>query len=46
MMMVVESDEKTKTFPDMAAELDQIGEEIGMRIQVQRAEIFEMMHRI
>ncbi len=46
MMMVVESDEKTKTFPDMSAELEQIGEEIGMRIQAQRAEIFEMMHRI
>ena len=46
MMMIVESDEIHKTFPDMAMELEQIGEEIGVRIQAQHAEIFEMMHRI
>ena len=46
MMMIVESDEVHKTFPDMAAELEQIGEEIGVKIQAQHAEIFEMMHRI
>ena len=46
MMMVVESEEKIKTFPDMAAELAQIGEEIGMLIQAQHEDIFEMMHRI
>lgn len=46
MMMVVESEEVTKTFPVMANELEQIGEEIGVRIQAQREEIFEMMHRI
>lgn len=46
MMMVVESEEVTKTFPVMAEELAQIGDEIGVKIQAQREEIFEMMHRI
>lgn len=46
MMMIVESEEITKTFPDMAAELEQIGEEIGVKIQAQHEDIFEMMHRI
>ena len=46
MMMVVESEEVIKTFSDMSSELDQIGDEIGCRIQVQHEDIFEMMHRI
>ena len=46
MMMVVESEEAVKTFSDMSNELDQIGDEIGCRIQVQHEDIFEMMHRI
>lgn len=46
MMMIVESEEVIKTFPDMAEELKQIGEETGVVIQAQREEIFEMMHRI
>lgn len=46
MMMIVESEEITKTFPDMAAELAQIGDEIGVKIQAQHEDIFEMMHRI
>lgn len=46
MMMVVESEEVVKSFPDMASELEQIGEEIGVVIQAQHEEIFEMMHRI
>ena len=33
-------------FCNMAMELEQIGEEIGVRIQAQHAEIFEMMYRI
>ena len=45
MMMVVESEEIVKTFPDMAKELAQIGEEIGVVIQAQHEDIFEMMHR-
>ena len=46
MMMVVESEEVVKTFPDMASELEQIGEEIGVVIRAQHEDIFEMMHRI
>ena len=46
MMMIVESEEIIKTFPDMSAELEQIGEEIGVKIQAQHEYIFEMMHRI
>ena len=46
MMMIVESDEVKKSFPDMSEGLKQIGEEIGVRIQAQREEIFQMMHRI
>ena len=46
MMMVVESEEVVKTFSDMSRGLDQIGDEIGCRIQVQHEDIFEMMHRI
>ena len=32
--------------PLMASELEQIGEELGVKIQAQHQEIFEMMHRI
>ena len=46
MMMIVESEEIIKTFPDMSAELEQIGEEIGVKIQAQHEDIFELMHRI
>ncbi|MDO4976536.1 MAG: ACT domain-containing protein [Eubacteriales bacterium] len=46
MMMIVESEEVIKTFPDMAEELKQIGDELGVVIQAQREEIFQMMHRI
>ncbi len=46
MMMVVESEEVKKTFPVMSKELKELGEEIGVVIQAQHEEIFEMMHRI
>ena len=46
MMMIVESAEITKTFPDMAADLRDLGEQIGVVIQAQHEEIFQMMHRI
>ena len=39
MMMIVESEEIIKTFPDMSAELEQIGEEIGVKIQAQHEDI-------
>lgn len=46
MMMVVDMGESSKPFDDVANELTQIGEEIGVVIHCQREEIFESMHRI
>ena len=46
MMMVADMNESTKPFNDVASELAQIGEEIGVVIHCQREEIFESMHRI
>lgn len=46
MMMVVESEEIKKPFPDMSEDLKTLGEKIGVVIQAQREEIFQMMHRI
>ena len=46
MMMIVESAEVKKTFPDMTSDLRDLGEKIGVVIQAQHEEIFQMMHRI
>ncbi len=46
MMMIVESDEIQKTFPEMVKDLEAVGQEIGVVIQAQHEEIFDMMHRI
>lgn len=46
MMMIVDRCNATKSFADCQEELDVLGEEIGVSIKCQRAEIFDMMHRI
>ena len=46
MMMVVDTQESSKSTELIASELGQIGEEIGVQIQVQHEKIFETMHRI
>ncbi|MCR5545558.1 MAG: ACT domain-containing protein [Lachnospiraceae bacterium] len=46
MMMIVDLTTSDKPFDEVQKELTQIGEEIGVDIKCQRAEIFEMMHRI
>ena len=46
MMMVVDTQESSKSTELIASELGQIGEEIGVQIKVQHEKIFEMMHRI
>lgn len=46
MMMIVDMNDAAKPLSDIADELKQIGEEIGVRIHCQREEIFESMHRI
>ncbi|MBQ9118918.1 MAG: ACT domain-containing protein [Lachnospiraceae bacterium] len=46
MMMVVDTNESPKEFAAVSAELEKLGEEIGVIIKAQREEIFNMMHRI
>ncbi len=46
MMMIVDLNTSEKGFDECAAELDELGNEIGVMIHCQREEIFEMMHRI
>lgn len=46
MMMIVDSSASTKSFTDMSEELKNLGEEIGVTIQCQHEDIFDMMHRI
>lgn len=46
MMMIVDMTTSTKTFDEVSAELNKAGEEIGVSINCQREEIFDMMHRI
>ena len=46
MMMVVDVENITKSFGEVAQELEQGGEEIGVSVKIQREEIFLKMHRI
>ncbi|WP_230397338.1 ACT domain-containing protein [Novisyntrophococcus fermenticellae] len=46
MMMIVDTSSCTQTFQDMSEELRKLGEEIGVTINCQHEEIFNMMHRI
>lgn len=46
MMMIVDTDKASKPWDQLAAELETVGEEIGVRIKCQREEIFTNMHRI
>ena len=46
MMMIVDTGNASIPFGDMARDLEQIGQEIGVHIECQREEIFEKMHRI
>ena len=46
MMMVVDTQESSKSTELIASELGQIGDEIGVQIKVQHEKIFETMHRI
>ena len=46
MMMIVDTSKSAKPFGDMVEELDQIGEEIGVKIRCQHEDIFTKMHRI
>ena len=46
MVMIVDLEDQTDAFTNLAASLNQLGEEIGMLIKLQHEEIFNSMHRI
>ena len=46
MMMIVDMSQSVKSFSECQKDLDALGEEIGVSIKCQKAEIFDMMHRI
>lgn len=46
MMMVTDMDKAEKELGVVFKELESVGEEIGVTIRCQRAEIFEKMHRL
>ena len=46
MMMIVDMNEAPKKFDEVAVEMEQIGEEIGVIVKVQHEDIFNMMHRL
>ena len=46
MMMIVDTNEMSKHFGEMADELKNLGESIGVDIKCQKEEIFDKMHRI
>lgn len=46
MMMIVDMNNASKTFGNVQADLDKLGEEIGVAIKCQHEDIFNKMHRI
>ena len=46
MMMIVDLSKSEKGFVDLSADLENVGQDIGVSVKCQREEIFEMMHRI
>jgi len=46
MMMIVDTSRSSKPYAEMVTELDELGDEIGVRIRCQREDIFTKMHRI
>lgn len=46
MMMIVDFQSNDKKFTDIAAQLEDMGEDINCVIRAQREEIFDKMHRL
>jgi ACT domain-containing protein len=46
MMMIVDTELLVKPYSDMVTDLENLGDEIGVKIRCQREEIFTKMHRI
>ena len=45
-MMIVDFAASKKPFDQVQKELEELGKEIGVNVKCQKAEIFDMMHRI
>jgi len=46
MMMIVDVTRMNKKFEELAAELEALGDEIGVKVKLQHEDIFDVMHRI
>ena len=46
MVMLVDLNKMKVSFKEMTGLLEQMGEELGMEIRMQRSEIFDAMHRL
>ena len=46
MMMIVDLSKSDKEFAVVSADLENVGQDLGVSVKCQREEIFEMMHRI
>lgn len=46
MMMIVDISNTDKAFGQIVQDLEQTGEDIGVKVKIQREEIFTKMHRI
>ena len=46
MMMIVDLSKSENQFADLANDLENVGQDLGVSVKCQREEIFEMMHRI
>ncbi len=46
MMMIGDYSKTRRHFEDVAADLAELGLELGLKIRCQKAEIFERMHRV
>ena len=46
MLMIVDVTQSDKRFEELAAELEALGGELGLKIKLQHEDIFNVMHRI
>ena len=46
MIMMVDTSESNVEFAELAAQLAEIGEKIGMTVRLQHADIFDAMHNV
>ena len=46
MMMIVDRSQSDKRFEELAAEIEALGDDIGVKIKMQHEDIFNTMHRI